>query len=426
MKEYRKRIADDLLARKLRGLGAVLVQGPKWCGKTTTCEQQSASVLHMDDPDTKESNIRLADINIKELLTGERPRLIDEWQLAPKFWDAVRYQVDHEGGSGLFVLTGSAVPPDTSLMSHSGIGRISRLTMRTMTLWESGESSGGLSLGELFGDNGFLSCKAHNIGLRDMAAIICRGGWPAAVMHEDPEALDLAAEYYNAVCESDISRVDGVEREPSRVRRLMRSYARLQGTQANLSVIRRDLMVNAGRQLSEDTIASYLGALRKIFVVEDLEAWSPNLRSKVQIRTSDTRYFTDPSIATAALGVGPGNLMEDLTTFGFFFEALAIRDLRVYAEALSGSVGHYLDASGLECDAVVHLQNGDYALVEIKLGGDALVAKGVASLNALEGKLDVKTMKRPAFKMVLTAVGEYAYRRKEDGIIVCPITALRP
>ena len=193
MKEYRKRIADDLLARKLRGLGAVLVQGPKWCGKTTTCEQQSASVLHVDDPDTREANIRLADINIKELLAGERPRLIDEWQLAPKFWDAVRYQVDHEGGSGLFVLTGSAVPPDTSLMSHSGTGRISRLTMRTMSLWESGESSGGLSLGELFGGNGFLSCKAHGIGLRDMATIVCRGGWPAAVMHEGPEAQDLAA-----------------------------------------------------------------------------------------------------------------------------------------------------------------------------------------------------------------------------------------
>ena len=425
MGNYQKRIIDDLLARKLRGMGAVLVQGAKWCGKTTTCEQFAKSVLYMADPDTKESNLKMADLDIKTLLDGEEPRLIDEWQIAPKFWDAVRYHVDHAEGFGHFILTGSAVPPDTKQITHSGTGRIARLTMRPMTLWESGESSGALSIGNLLGGADFLSAKSCEHRLEDIAFMICRGGWPQSVMQERADALDRAYDYYEAVVESDVSRVDGVSRAPSRVRRLMRSYARLQGTQSNLSVIKKDMRANDRATLDEDTVASYLEALRKIFVVEDMEAWCPNLRSKTQVRTADTRYFTDPSIAVAALGIGPGNLMADLNTFGYLFESLAVRDLRVYAAASMGNVSHYRDADGLECDAIVHLRDGSFGLIEVKLGGDRLVEEGASTLNKLAGKLDLAKMKKPVFKMVLTAIGKFAYRRPDDGVIVCPIGALR-
>lgn len=426
MKDYKKRVVDDLLARKLRGMGAVLVQGAKWCGKTTTCEEFAKSALYMADPDTKEANVKMADIDIKSLLKGATPRLIDEWQIAPKFWDAVRYHVDHAEGFGHFILTGSAVPPDTKEISHSGTGRIARLTMRPMSLWESGESSGTLSMGELLGGMEVSSAEALDCKLEDVAFMICRGGWPQAVLQERDDALDRAFDYYEAVVESDVSRVDGVSREPSRVRRLMRSYARLQGTQSNLSVIRRDMMANDRSSLNEDTVASYLEALRKIFVVEDMEAWCPNLRSKAQIRTASTRYFTDPSIAVAALGIGPGGLMGDLNTFGYLFESLAVRDLRIYAAANMGSVSHYRDADGLECDAVVHLRDGASGLVEIKLGGDRLVEEGATTLNRLVAKLDPARTATPRFKMVLTAIGKFAYRRREDGVIVCPISCIRP
>lgn len=425
MENYKKRVVDDLLARKLRGMGAVLVQGAKWCGKTTTCEEFAKSALYMADPDTKESNLKMADINIKALLKGDSPRLIDEWQIEPKFWDAVRYHVDHTEGFGHFILTGSAVPPDTREVTHSGTGRIARLTMRPMSLWESGESSGSLSIGALLGGAEFVSSESAGHGLEEIAFMVCRGGWPQAVLQKGDDALDRAYDYYEAVVESDVSRVDGVSRDSSRVRRLMRSYARLQGTQANLSVIKGDMKANDRASLDEDTVASYLSALRKIFVVDDMEAWCPNLRSKAQVRTTDTRYFTDPSIAVAALGIGPGGLMEDLNTFGYLFECLAMRDLRVYAAASSGNVSHYRDADGLECDAVIHLRDGSCGLIEVKLGGDRLVEEGVVTVNKLGDKLDLTKIKKPKFKMVLTAVGKFAYRRKEDGVIVCPISALR-
>lgn len=425
MKNYKKRVVDALLARKLHGMGAVLVQGAKWCGKTTTCEVFAKSALYMADPDTKKANLEMADLNIKALLKGETPRLIDEWQVAPKFWDAVRYHVDHTEGFGHFILTGSAVPPDTEEITHSGTGRIARLTMRPMSLWESGESTGALSLGELLRGGEFVSAESPNHRLEDVAFMICRGGWPQAVMQEGEESLDRAYDYYEAVVESDVSRVDGVSRAPSRVRRLMRSYARLQGTQSNLSVIKNDMKANDRATLDEDTVASYLEALRKIFVVEDMEAWCPNLRSKTQVRTADTRYFTDPSIAVASLGIGPGNLMGDLNTFGYLFESLAMRDLRVYAAANMGNVSHYRDADGLECDAIVHLRDGSFGLIEVKLGGDRLVEEGASTLNKLAGKLDLAKMGKPVFKMVLTAIGKFAYRRSDDGVIVCPIGALK-
>ena len=430
--QYRKRIADDILLRKLSGAGAVLVEGPKWCGKTTTCEQFAKSALYMADPDTRERNLALAATNIKELLKGETPRLIDEWQVAPKFWDAVRFHVDHAEGWGHFILTGSAVPPEDKKAQngkkdivHSGTGRISRLRMRPMSLWESGESTGTVSLHDLFAGSepsGESTIKT----LDDIAWLICRGGWPQAVEQTGDVALDRAVDYYEAVVSSDISRVDGVERDPARVRRLMRSFARLQGTQALLPTIRRDMQNGRARAPNDDTIRSYLNALEKIFVVEDMPAWSPCLRSKTTIRTSDTRYFTDPSIAVAAMGLGPGDLMNDIQSFGFFFEALAARDLRVYAEALGGTVSHFLDRNGLECDAVIHLRNGSSGLVEVKLGGEALIEEGASTLNALSGLLDTKRMKAAAFKMVLVAVGKYAYRRPDDNVIVCPIGCLKP
>ena len=425
-KAYRKRVADTILAERLEGAGAVLVEGPKWCGKTTTCEQVAKSVLQMGDPDARKRNLQLAEINVAKLLEGPEPRLIDEWQEYPPFWDAVRFQVDHRDGFGHFILTGSAVPPDTAEIAHTGTGRMSRMTMRPMTLWESGDSRGMVSLSALLEGGAFPEGECHGPDLERTAFLVCRGGWPQSVGQREKIALMRAVDYHEAIVEADISRVDKIPREPDRARRLMRSYARLQGTQSNLSTIRRDMKEHDIRTLGEDTIYSYVNALRKIFVVEDMPAWCPNLLSKAVVRTSDTRYFTDPSIAAAALGFGPGDLMNDLHSFGRLFEVMAVRDLRVYAEAVSGSVSHYLDKNGLECDAVVHLRNGTYGLVEIKLGGDTLVREGAATLNALAQIVDTSRMKPPAFKMVLTAVGDVAYRRKEDGVLVCPLPALRP
>lgn len=424
--KYSKRIADRILAERLEGAGAVLVEGAKWCGKTTTCEQIAKSVLYMGDPDSRKRNLQLAEINVSQLLNGDEPRLIDEWQEYPRFWDAVRFRVDHSKGFGHFILTGSSVPPDKADISHTGTGRISRMTMRPMTLWESGDSSGNVSLSELLGGGELPAGECMGLGLERVAFLICRGGWPQTIRQREKIALMRAFDYYGDVVNSDISRVDKVPREPDRVMRLMRSYARLQGTQANMTAIRLDMKEHDKRTLDEDTIYSYVNALKKIFVVENMPAWSPNLMSKTVVRTSDTRYFSDPSVAAAALGFGPGDLMNDLRSFGRLFEVLAVRDLRVYADASFGSVCHYLDKSGLECDAIVHLRNGTYGLVEIKLGGETLVNEGASTLNALARIVDTTKMKAPSFKMVLTAVGDVVYRRKEDGVIVCPISALRP
>ena len=429
---YKKRILDDILERKLAGAGAVLVEGPKWCGKTTTCEQHARSVLYMADPVRRDRYLAQAAVDITELLKGEQPRLIDEWQDAPKFWDAIRFDVDHSSGWGHYILTGSAVPPDDKNersgkkdIVHSGTGRIVRVKMRPMSLWESGESSGTVSLGALFAGEPFKPSKAMERSLKDTAYLVCRGGWPQAVNQGGEIALDSAFNYVESIVNSDISRVDGVSRDPSRTRRLLKSYARLQGTQATIPNIRKDMMTGDQNGPDDDTISSYLNALRKIFVVEDLEAWCPALRSKAAIRMSPTRYFSDPSIATAALGLGPEDLMNDIRAYGWFFEAMAVRDLRVYADALNGSVSHYLDRNGLECDAVVHLRSGVSGLVEVKLGGESLIDEGSDTLNALSGIVDTSRQGKVAFKMILTAVGDYAYQRP-DGIVVCPIGSLKP
>ena len=423
MNKYRKRIADAILARKLEGKGAVLIEGPKWCGKTTTAERIAASVLYMDDPEKKEQNISMSELNPKRLLKGEPPRLIDEWQLAPRLWDAIRFEVDHRSELGQFLLTGSAVPADTREITHSGTGRFTWLTMRPMSLYESGDSTGDVSLKELFNGNDRIDGET-NITIERLAFLACRGGWPQAVDMREGIALDQAMDYFDAVVRSDINRADNVQKNPEKVRRLMRSYARNQGSQVPNTVLAQDVSANDDESISDDTVASYLNALRRIFVVEDMPAWNPNLRSKTAIRSSDTRYYVDPSIATAALGTGPNDLINDLQTFGFIFETLCIRDLRVFTDALNGQVYHYRDKDGQECDAVVHLRNGQYGLIEIKLGGDKLIEEGANSLKSMESKIDTDKMKAPSFLMVLTGLGDYPYRRK-DGVYVVPIGCLK-
>ena len=423
MKKYRNRVVDAILQEKLEGKGAVLIEGPKWCGKTTTAEQIAKSVLYMDDPQSKEQNVNMAALNPKRLLSGETPRLIDEWQIAPKLWDAIRFEVDHRDDLGQFVLTGSAVSPDTKEITHSGTGRFSWLMMRPMSLYESGESTGEVSLSRLFEGKGEVDGESK-LDLERIAFLICRGGWPRSIDMRDKIALNQAIDYYDAVVHSDINRADGVEKNPERVKRLMRSLARNQGQQIANTAIAADIAVNDESTINQETVAGYISALKKIFVVEDMPAWNPNLRSKSAIRTSDTRYFVDASIAAAALGIGPNDLINDLNTMGFLFETMCVRDLRVYAEALGGSVYHFRNKAGLECDAVVHLRNGSYGLIEIKLGGEKLIREGVETLTSLTESIDTSKMKEPAFRMILTAADQYAYRR-EDGIFVVPVGCLK-
>lgn len=421
---YRPRVADAILAARLQASGAVLVEGAKWCGKTTTCEQLAGSVLYMADPTNLRQNLLLAEASPATLLAGETPRLIDEWQLAPQLWDAVRFEVDHRRRRGQFLLTGSSVPADTDLISHSGTGRISRLRMRPMSLFESGESTGAVSLGTLFGGEPLIPSHVDT-SIGALAFQLCRGGWPAAIGLPQEAALQQARDYLDAVVEADISRVDHVSRNPHLARRLMRSLARMESSQAPVSHIAADLSSGETDGPTVKTTQSYLIALERMFVVDNLPAWNPNLRSKTAIRSAETRHFTDPSIAAAALGVGPEGLVDDMETFGLLFEGMCVRDLRAYAEALDGEVFHYRDKTGLECDAVIHLRDGRYGLVEVKLGGDRLIEEGAANLRKLAGKLDTTRMKSPSFLMVLTGVGAYSFPRP-DGVIVAPLATLRP
>lgn len=423
--EYRERIADQLLRDKLDAMGAVLIEGPKACGKTTTAAQQAKSVLYMDDPLKQDQYRQLAQTNIRFLLEGETPRLIDEWQEIPQFWDAIRFEVDQRNEDGQFMLTGSAVPADTKAIHHTGTGRYAWLTMRPMSLWESGESTGEISLSNLFSGPEKIGA-VNKLTLPMLAFAVCRGGWPRALSKKtEKAALSQAIEYYKAITNIDISRVDQIKRDAERTKRIMRSYARHQGAQTSIATILADIANHETADVSDETVDAYLTALRKIFVIEDMPAWNPNLRSKTAVRTSDTRYYVDPSIGAAALGLGPNDLMNDLNTFGLFFETLCVRDLRVYADALDGSVYHYRDKNGLECDAVIHLRNGSYGLIEIKLGGETWIEEAAKTLTALSNIIDTDRMKAPAFRMVLTGAGEFAYRRT-DGIYVVPVGCLKP
>lgn len=420
--KYLHRIADTILARRLESKGAVLIEGPKWCGKTSTARQICGSQLNLGDLNTLVESQNVAQINPSILLQGTTPRLIDEWQEIPSLWDAVRNEVDNRQAMGQFILTGSAVPADRSKILHSGTGRFSRIVMRTMSLWESGESTGEISLSRLF-DGDTTMTGVNNLTIDNVATAICRGGWPLSLLLPEDAAMRQAIDYYDAVVNFDIGRVDSVKRSPLTAAAIMRSYARHIGLQSALTTIRDDCN-NGGDAPDIATVTTYLNALKQIFVIEEVPAWNPNLRSKTAIRTTDTRYFTDPSIGCAAMGIGPGDLVKDLKAMGMMFENLCVRDLRVYAETIDGHLFHYRDANGLECDSVVHLRNGKYALIEIKLGGERLIEDGVKTLTKLMSKINTDSMNAPSFAMVLTAVGKYAYRR-EDGIWIVPVGCLK-
>ena len=423
MKNYLPRITDKLLDERLKAKGAILIEGPKWCGKTTSAKEFAKSFIAMDEPDKTKQYKQMAELNPSALLEGETPRLVDEWQLAPNLWNAVRYEVDKRDDFGQFILTGSAVPAEFDASMHSGTGRISRLYMRTMSLYESKDSDGAISLSDLFDDKE-ISCANHKT-LDDIAFLICRGGWPISIKLEGKASLFQAIDYFDSVVKNDISRVDSVKRDVEKAKSLLRSYARHIGSQAPLETIRKDMLANQADTFDQVTLYSYIDALKKIFVIEDAPAWNPNIRSKTAIRSTDTRYFIDPSIATAALGIGPKDLIQDLNTMGFLFENLAVRDLRIYSELLDGSVYHYRDKSGLEGGAVIHLRNGSYGLVEIKLGGDKLIEEGAQTLKTLSDLIDTNSMKKPSFMMVLCAQAPFAYKRN-DSVYVVPITSLRP
>ncbi len=423
MKKYLPRIADKLLQDRLEAKGAVLIEGPKWCGKTTTAKKIAKSVLAMDEPDLTKEYQSIAELSPSLLLKGDAPRLIDEWQISPNLWNAVRYEVDQRNELGQFILTGSAAPLCIDESMHSGAGRISRLYMRPMSLYESGDSSGEVSLESMFkGEEINAIC---NTSLEKIAFLTCRGGWPKAVGLKEKPALFQAIDYFETLVSNDISRVDSVKRDKEKAKRLLRSYARNVATQAPLETIRQDLLANHADTFDSGTLYSYIDALKKIFVIEDCPAWNPNLRSKTAIRTTDTRYFADPSIATAALGVAPQDLLYDLNTMGLIFENLCVRDLRIYADYLDGSIYHFRDKSGLECDAVLRRRNGSYGLIEIKLGGDSAIEEGVKNLQSLASKIDTDNMPEPSFMLILCAKLPYAYKRK-DGIYVAPITRLKP
>lgn len=428
MGEYRNRAADKILQDNLEAAGIVLIEGTKWCGKTTTAEQHAGSIVYMNDPEHAGTYLALAQNSPRLLLRGDTPRLIDEWQDAPELWDSARFEVDHrEKKTGQFIFTGSTVIQKEKLerIKHSGTGRAAWMRMRPMSLWESGESNGQLSLSEMFNGTAEEACEANELDIEQLSWLICRGGWPAALSMTKKGALKQSVNYIEAIASKDISDVDDVKREKEFTLRVLKSYARFQGAQAPLTSIHADLRTNAERTMTEETISSYITGLKKLFVIEDAPAWNPNLRSKTAIRTSDTRYFVDPSIATAALGVGPEKLIADLNTMGLLFETMCIRDLRVYSEALDGKVYHFRDKNGLECDAVIHLRDGRYGLVEIKLGGQRLIDEGAKTLLTLYEKIDTEKMMPPSFMMVLTGTGAYAYKRK-DSIWVVPVGCLKP
>lgn len=417
---YIKRISDDKLRLLLRAKGAVLIEGPKWCGKTSSAEEIAQSVLYMQDPDTAKANKLMAETKPSLLLEGETPRLLDEWQVAPELWNAVRFAVDKRGKTGQFILTGSVIPTRTDDM-HTGTGRIARMKMRTMSLFESGDSTGDVSLKSLF-DGKLDIAGQSNLSIEQYAYLINRGGWPAVAQETDERiALTVASDYVEAVANEDISKADGIEKNPDRVKALLRSISRNIATEAHTATLLNDLVSN-DESLSHTTIAQYVEALKKIFVIEDLPAWSVKLRSKTVIRTTAKRHFVDPSIATATLRATPKRLLSDFNTFGFLFESLCIRDLRIYADAIDGSVYHYRDKNGLEIDAVIQLADGRWGAVEIKMGAGQ-VEEACENLLKLKNSVDTTKTGTPAFLMVLTGT-EYAMQMK-NGVLIVPAGCLK-
>ncbi len=413
------RLCDADLQLALQSSGAVLIEGAKWCGKTSTAGNASKSVLYMQDPDNTSSYLAMADTKPSLLLKGDTPRLIDEWQMAPVLWDAVRFEVDKRAKTGQFILTGSSVPTDNAT-SHTGTGRISRLLLRPMSLFESQESNGTVSLRSLFAGN--LDVEARSdLSIEQIAFVLCRGGWPASIKLSGEAALRMATDYVEAVINYDVSRVDNIEKNPERVRLLLRSLARNIATLATYQTIKADIEAT-DITISDKTIGSYMNALRRIFVVEDLPAWSPSLRSKTAIRTSAKRHFVDPSIATAVLRTNPEGILNDFQYFGFLFEALCTRDIKIYSQTNDADVFHYRDKNGLESDLIVRLREGRWAAIEVKLGNKQ-IEQAAENLLALKARINESKMGEASFLMIITG-GEYAYRR-DDGVLVVPIGCLR-
>ena len=427
IKKYQSRLIDNLLKQKLRISGAVLVEGLKWCGKTTSSENFAKSILRLGDAESLRNAKNIASNSFSFLLEGSTPRLIDEWQAIPELWDSARTMIDKRSAFGQFIFTGSSTitKEQKQKIIHSGTGRFSRIKMRTMSLFESGDSNGSVSLMDLFKNKKIYG--ESELGPKDLCFITCRGGFPQATLVKNKkDALLIAREYYDSIVRSDISRIDGVKKDPSYVKRFMQSYARLQGEQSPLTTIRKDMGGVTGELPSINTVIQYFEALKSIFAIDDVDSWNPNLRSKTSIRVTDTRYFTDPSIATSALDLDPDGLLKDTRTFGFIFETLCMRDLRAYAQSLGGEVYHYRDANGLECDAVIHLPGGKYGLVQIKLGGDEeQIEDSAIKMKKLSSEIDEEFTPKPDFMMVLTGMQKIAYRR-EDGVYVVPIGCLKP
>jgi predicted AAA+ superfamily ATPase len=419
-KNYLPRLCDVELQMALKSSGAVLIEGAKWCGKTSTATHASESVVYLQDPDHARAYQAIADTKPSLLLKGTTPRLLDEWQVAPVLWDAVRFEVDQRTEPGQFILTGSAVPMESET-AHTGTGRISRIKMRTMSLFESKESNGQISLSALFAGKQEDISALSDLTIEKMAFILCRGGWPASISIEGIPACRMAIDYVEAIINQDVSRVDNVEKNPERVRLLLRSLARNISTTSTFQTIRKD-MEATDIGLSDKTIQTYMNALRRIFVIEDLPAWAPSLRSKTAIRTSEKRHFVDPSIATAVLRTNPNGILADFTFFGFLFEALCTRDIRIYAQAIDGDVFHYRDKSGLEADLIVRLRDGRWAAIEVKLGTKQ-IEEAAKNLLTLKSKINEESMGKESFLMILTG-GQYAYQRK-DGIWIVPIGCLK-
>ena len=420
---YYQRLIEEAIDRKLKSSGAVLVAGPKFCGKTTTCMLYQKSFVKLN---TKQA-ISMARMDPKGVLVGEKPRLIDEWQKAPDIWNQVKDGLDFNYEFGKYILTGSSTPADKTEIHHSGAGRITPLLMRPMSLWESRESKGTVSLNDLFeGGKTYPWDMNTEFTLDDVAFLLCRGGWPMSVLAPREIALEVTKNYYSGLFVFEDSENERFRnKKPEVLRMILRSFARNISTEAAVSTILADIRQSNERTMDVKTYDDYMEALKDLYIIEDMESWNPNIRSKTSIRSTPTRHFVDTSIACRSLGVSPDDLKRDLNSFGLFFEDFAVRDLRIYVETLGGTVKHYRDNAGLECDAVVHLEDGRWAGIEIKLGGDDLINEGAASLKTLRNKIVEKSDEQaPSFLLVLTAIGG-AYQR-EDGVFVAPINLLRP
>lgn len=419
---YLSRLIEDAITTSMKTNGCVVIQGPKWCGKSTTAEKFVKTIIKLQKPAVYKQYKILSDIGDENLLFGEKPLLFDEWQKIPELWDYIRNFVDEVSGKGLFILTGSAKPIDDN-KRHTGTGRIKTIVMRTMSLWESKESSGEVTLTSLF-DESEISGK-NKYQLKDIAYIICRGGFPSAVIETDRDiALNYVKDYVDTLITSDITDVDEIKRNPNRARAILRSYARNVSTPAKITTILKDIEANVNIE-DVRTVDSYLSAFSKLFVIEETPSWTPKLRSKATIRTTSIKHFVDPSIATAVLDANPNDLINDLNTFGLLFENLVIRDLKIYSQFLEGKVFNYHDSSGLEADAIIHLKDGRWALIEVKIGGEKLINDGAETLKKIREKIDLEKMNKPSFMAIITASDSFAYRRK-DGIYVIPIACLRP